>query len=201
MNRFLSRSCPHCAYFNAYPRKGLCESMNQTMRTSFRGARTILSVLFIFTGVACMPDYDPSRASLTKLRRLGGPIEVTDWTLKQNRWDEIFDGLTRLTDYMSPINDSDEAQKSQQDAVSGYLRIHKKLVRGWPELSGQPADPLPDTMTKRERCAVASFSLLARAGSGNPVVKNLYLELKPLNESRELTAIWASEGKRLRIIP
>src|SRR3712207_1788601 len=60
---------------------------------------------------------------------IGNAEEITRWTLEQTEAERVADGVATLANLVVL-----ESGREAKRAVEGYLRVHRKLLEGWPGL-------------------------------------------------------------------
>jgi hypothetical protein len=159
----------------------------------------------LFLGLGCTVIPAENISHYGYVLEMGGPDEITRWTLSQTDVDNIGDGLNALA-HLTVSEVSDEANAARR----GFERVHRKLEQGWPGFTGlskhllvgdSKNGPLPPAVIERNREHLirVSYQSLASACRGGDEAQNhsLFLSIKPPETNPGRLEAWVAAAKRI----
>jgi hypothetical protein len=101
------------------------------MTNAHRATGNLAAIAFVALWAGgCREHFYKQQVSFAYVFDIGSSKEITEWVLSQQEPKKILEGQLTLS-AIPGLRSKSEAK----DASAGYLRIHKKLLAGWPGLN------------------------------------------------------------------
>lgn len=163
--------------------------------------KTCLIALLLTSLTGCYRALDPS--GYHYVYDIGGAEDIAEWGLEQTQEQHIRAAIFGLTGLSQPDSKLTRDEGKRHQAIEGLIRIHEKLMRGWP---GFEPDYGPWTtagdrakISRDERLKdilLGNYWVIASRATDDPLFHDAFFRIRPPPDREDLLEYWEAQKQR-----